>query len=119
MARYISFTILLALKALVMLFYRRDARDIHGGRIPGVPWDKVRLICFLNHTSLYEPLFASLVPTRCIWQIAKRGVVPVASKTLDRPILGRFFKALIPHPVAISREPDHTWDVVLSKTGED
>lgn len=119
MGRYISFAILLALKALVVLFYRREARAIDGGPIPGMPWDKVRLICFLNHTSLYEPLYASLVPNPCIWQIARRGVVPVASKTLERPILGRFFKALIPHPVSISREPDHTWDVVLSKTGED
>lgn len=118
MARYINFAILLALKALVMIFYRRDARGIDGGPIPGLPWDKVRLICFLNHTSLYEPLFAALVPNRGIWQIAHRAVIPVASKTLDRPILGRFFKALIPHPVAISRELDHTWDIVLSKIGK-
>jgi hypothetical protein len=117
--RYISFVILLVLKAVTMPFYRRDGRAIDGGPIPGVPWDKVRLICFLNHTSLYEPLFATVVPTRCIWQIAKRSVVPVAAKTLERPILGRFFKALIPHPVAITREPDHTWDVVLRKIDKD
>lgn len=119
MSRYISFAFLLALKVLAMVLYRRDARGIDGGPIPGMPWDKVRLICFLNHTSLYEPLFASLVPNSCLWQIAKRGVVPVAAKTLDRPILGRLFKLLIPHPVSITREADHTWDVVLSKTGED
>lgn len=119
MGRYVSFAILMVLKAVSMLFYRREARAIDGGPIPGMPWDKVRLICFLNHTSLYEPLFASLVPNRCIWQIAKRSVVPVAAKTLERPVLGRFFQLLIPHPVSISREADHTWDVVLSKTGED
>jgi hypothetical protein len=117
--RYISFLILLALKAVTRPFYRRDARGIDGGPIPGVPWDEVRLICLLNHTSLYEPLFATLVPNSCIWQIAKRSVVPVAAKTLERPIVGRFFKALVPHPVSISREPDHTWDVVLRKIDED
>ena len=115
MGRHISFLILLKLKLLAMLFYRREARSIDGGPIPGAPWDRVRLICFLNHTSLYEPLYASLVPNACIWQIAKRSVVPVAANTLERPILGRFFKLLIPHPVAISREPDHTWEAVLSE----
>ena len=77
----------------------------------------IRFIGFLNHTSLYEPLFAALVPIRCIWEISKRAVVPVAAKTLDRPILGRFFQLLIPHPVSITREADHTWAVVWS-TGD-
>lgn len=117
--RYISFGILLVIKALTMVIYRRDAKSIDGGPIPGYPWDRIRLICFLNHTSLYEPLFAALVPNRFMWQIASRAVVPVAEITLKRPVLGAFFRLLIPHPVSITREPDHTWDAVLGNIEDD
>ncbi len=119
MGKYVSFAILLAIKLVSLVFYRLEGRDIAGGPIPGRPWDQLRLVCFLNHTSLYEPLFAAIVPNRFLWEIAKRAVVPVAGKTLDRPIVGRFFKTLIPHPVSITRSPDHTWDVVLRAVDED
>lgn len=119
MGKYISFVLLLAIKAFSLVFYRLKGRAIDGGPIPGRPWSKVRLVAFLNHTSLYEPLFAALVPNRFLWEIANRAVVPVAAKTLDRPIVGLFFKILIPHPVSITREPDHTWDAVLSRIDSD
>jgi hypothetical protein len=117
--RYISFAILLLIKGLTLVFYRRDGKALDGGASPGRPWDRIRLICFLNHTSLYEPLFAALVPNRFIWEIASRAVVPVAEITLRRPILGAFFRLLIPHPVSITREPDHTWEAVLRKIEDD
>jgi 1-acyl-sn-glycerol-3-phosphate acyltransferase len=113
--RYVSFGILLVIKALTLIFYRRDGKALDGGPIPGRPWKDIRLICFLNHTSLYEPVFAALVPNRFMWQIASRAVVPVAEITLRRPVIGAFFRLLIPHPVSITREPDHTWDAVLRK----
>jgi 1-acyl-sn-glycerol-3-phosphate acyltransferase len=116
LGKYISFAILLVIKAVSLVFFRLRGRDISGGPIPGRPWKKIRLIVFLNHTSLYEPLFAALVPNRFLWQIAKRAVVPVAQKTLERPIVGRFFQLLIPYPVSITREPDQTWTAVLRRT---
>lgn len=115
MSKYVSFAILLLIKGFSLVFYRPKGRGIDGGPIPGRPWDKLRLIVFLNHTSLYEPLFAALLPNRFLWEIANRAVVPVAEKTLQRPVVGRFFKLLIPHPVSITREPDHTWDAVLER----
>lgn len=115
MGKYISFAILLAVKTFSAIFYRLRGESIHGGAIPGKPWRDIRLVAFLNHTSLYEPLFAGVIPYRFLWQIANRAVVPVAAKTLDRPIVGLFFKLLVPHPVSITREPDHTWNAVLER----
>jgi 1-acyl-sn-glycerol-3-phosphate acyltransferase len=115
---YARFAILMAIKAFAKTFYRLDARAIDGGPVPGYPWDNVRLVCLLNHTSLYEPLFAAAVPNRFIWEIAKRALVPIAEITLDRPILGRFLRLLIARPVSITREPDHTWDMVLTSIDE-
>ncbi len=119
MGRYLSFPILVAIKLLSMFFYRLDGGGVDGGPIPGRPWRQVRLICFLNHTSLYEPIFAAVVPFRFLWEIASRAVVPVAAKTLERPLVGFFFKLLIPHPVSISRAPDHTWEAVLNSIDAD
>jgi hypothetical protein len=111
---YVRFAILIAIKAFAKTFYRMDARAIDGGPVPGSPWDRIRLVCLLNHTSLYEPLLAAGVPNRFLWEIARRAMVPIAEITLDRPILGRFLKLLIARPVSITREPDHTWDMVLN-----
>ncbi len=114
----VSFFILLVIRALAMVFYRVEGRSLDGGPVPGRPWEGLRLVCFLNHTSLYEPLFAAAVPIRFLWEIADRAVVPVAQKTLERPIVGKFFRLLIPHPVAITRAPDHTWEAVLRTIDE-
>jgi hypothetical protein len=115
---YLRFAILIAIKVLAKTFYRMDARAIDGGPVPGHPWNRIRLVCLLNHTSLYEPLLAAGVPNRFLWEIARRAMVPVAEVTLDRPILGRFLKLLIARPVSITREPDHTWDLVLNSIDE-
>jgi hypothetical protein len=115
LGNYFRFAILIGVKAVARTFYRGDARGIDGGPIPGYPWDKIRLICLLNHTSLYEPLFAAVVPNRFMWQIASRAVVPIAEATFERSILGRFLRTMVPQAVSITREPDHTWDELLRK----
>jgi hypothetical protein len=115
---YFRFVVLLGLKVVARTFYRADATGIDGGPIPGYPWENVRLICFLNHTSLYEPIFAAAVPNRFMWQIASRAVVPIADVTFERSILGLFFRTIVPHAVSISREADRTWDQLLQKIDE-
>jgi Acyltransferase len=112
------FLLLLGLKAIARIFYSPDATSIGGGPIPGAPWNQIRLICFLNHTSLYEPIFAAAVPNRLMWEMASRAVVPIADVTLDRTILGRFLRALVPHAVPITREPDGTWDALMNTIDE-
>lgn len=93
------------------LFYAFDARFV--GEVPDDPWGGIRLVAFLNHTSLFEPLFLGPVPNRFLWQLASHGLAPVAEKTLRRPLVGKLYKLLLHEMAPISRERDATWDAVL------
>ena len=79
----------------------------------------MRLLVFLNHTSLFEPVFAAVVPNRFLWRLASRGVLPAAKKTIDRPLVGRFFRLLGRRVVPISRKRDATWREVLASVAGD
>lgn len=105
-------SMLLSLKLLSRIFYRPDFGWI--GPTPKDPWD-VRLVVFLNHTSLFEPVFLSGVPTRFIWRLAAHGVIPAADKTTGRPLVGMVFKFVAHHVVPITRQRDQTWFAVLDK----
>lgn len=116
-ARFI-YLILLMLKAISHAFYKHDTAWISdtGG---GDPWKKFPLVVVLNHTSLFEWLFAGLVPNQFLWRIATESVIPVADKTLHRPLVGRFFRLIIPNPIPITREADKTWQTVLEHIDPD
>ena len=109
----IVFTLLLVLKYLSKVFYTYDFAFI--GPTPPDPWKGLRLVAFLNHTSLFEPVFLGGVPNRFIWRIAAHGVVPAADKTTGRPLVGLIFKFVAHHVIAITRERDQTWFQVLNK----
>jgi hypothetical protein len=102
----------MVLKGLSRIFFRPDMTFI--GPTPEDPWADLRLVAFLNHTSLFEPVFLSGVPTRFVWRLAAHGVVPAAEKTTGRPLVGLIFRFVAHHVVAISRERDHTWFNVLN-----
>jgi len=104
---------LLVLKYLSRIFYKHDVQFI--GDTPPDPWTKIRLVAFLNHTSLFEPVFLGGVPNRFLWRLAAHGVVPAADKTTGRPLVGLIFKFIARHVIAITRERDHTWFAVLDK----
>lgn len=107
------FSMLNGLRILSRIFYTHDFQFI--GRTPKDPWGDLRLVVFLNHTSLFEPVFLGGVPMRFIWRLAAHGVVPAADKTTGRPLVGLIFKFVAHHVIAITRERDHTWFEVLSK----
>jgi len=104
---------LLTLKYLSKIFYRHDFAWV--GDVPPDPWKGIRLVAFLNHTSLFEPVFLGGVPNSFIWRIAAHGVIPAADKTTGRPLVGLIFKFVAHHVIAITRERDHTWFQVLDK----
>jgi len=104
---------LLMLKFLSRIFYKVDMSFI--GETPRDPWADLRLVAFLNHTSLFEPVFLGGVPNRFLWRLAAHGVVPAAEKTTGRPLVGLVFKFIARHVIAITRERDHTWFAVLDK----
>jgi len=102
---------LILLKYLSRIFYKPDFAFI--GPTPPDPWADLRLVAFLNHTSLFEPVFLAGVPNRFIWRLAAHGVIPAASKTTERKLVGFVFKLIAHHVIAITRERDHTWFAVL------
>ncbi len=76
--------------------------------------DDTRIVAILNHTSLYEPLIAGYASTKLLWRFARHGVLPVAEKTMKRPI-GLFFRFLVRHTVTVTRQRDSTWEDVLNR----
>ena len=113
----IVFTILYSLKVLSRIFYRHDFEFV-GTLPPGDPWKGLRLVVFLNHTSLFEPLFLGVPPARFVWRLAAHGVVPAADKTTDRPLVGIIFKFIAHRVIPITRQRDDTWTQVLATIGE-
>ena len=105
--------LLVTLKYLSRIFYRHDMTFLSDE--PGDPWSDLRLVAFLNHTSLFEPVFLGGVPNRFIWRLAAHGVVPAADKTTGRPLVGLLFRFVAHHVISITRERDHTWFAVLEK----
>ena len=101
----ISFLMLLMIKSAALLFYRFKI----GWPSKRIDWDNIRLIVFLNHTSLYEFLFLGFLPVSFLRQLSKRMVAPGADKTLNRPLVGIFFKLFSPGMTPITRKRDDTW----------
>lgn len=113
----VVFALLLGIKVVSRIFFRHDMKWI--GVPPAEPWRNVRLGVLLNHTSLYEPLFAGGLPNHFLWRIARHGVVPAADKTIDRPMVGLLFKFVAHQVISITRQRDHTWFTVLRKIDPD
>jgi len=112
MRSYIIFLFLLAVKLAGKLCFRVRLEWIDK---PADPWSDHRILALLNHTSLFEPVLLAAAPNRLLWQVAAHGVLPVADKTVARPIVGRFFKLVAQHVVPVTRERDGTWADVLSR----
>ena len=115
MSFYVNYPLLLTVKTVARAFYRIDVDWVNEPAED--PWDELRVIAILNHTSLYEPLFAGGVPNRLLYQIARRGVVPVAEKTLNRPLVGRFFGLVAPDVIPVTRQRDSSWQELVDRIG--
>jgi len=115
--KYFVFCFLFWLRLVARTFWRVRVEWV--GEVPADPWSRFRLVCFLHHTSLFEWLFLGAVPSRFLWRVAAHGVAPAAEKTMQRPLVGLFFKAIAAHVVSISRERDHTWRSVLGRVDPD
>jgi hypothetical protein len=111
MRRFTAFFILSLVKTFSHLFYR--ARFQWLGSVPPDPFFKARLFIFLNHTSLYEPLYAQALSYKFLWKLAKLANVPGADTTLNRPLVGRFWKLMLPNIASITRQKDSSWDHYL------
>ena len=115
MKSLISFFVLLSLKGFANIFYRFQI----GWPKEKIVWKDVRLIVFLNHTSLMEVLYIGFLPVRFIRMLSRRMVLPVASKTLERPLVGFLFRIFSPGTVSITRKRDDSWQQLLESIYED
>lgn len=107
MRRLLAFLILASIKTISWIFFR--AKYTWLTPIPKDHWKKTRIMVFLNHTSLYEPLFLQVIPFHFLWHLAGHFNIPGADVTLSRPIVGRFWKLMIPNIASVSRKKDSTW----------
>ena len=114
--RVLTFCILMTLKIVIQPFYRFDVEWVGE---PEDPWGPYKILAILNHTSLFEWLYIGLVPVKFVWHIAGHAMVPVADVTFNRPIVGRFFRLLVPHALPISRQADRTWKAVIDRVTDD
>ena len=117
MQPYLTYLLIQVLRLISRIFYRFEVKWVR--EPPADPWTDLRVIAVLNHTSLYEWLFAGVVPNRLIHQLAFHGVVPIAEKTARRPLIGRFYGMMARHVVPITRKRDHTWAEVLGRIEKD
>ncbi|TGM61262.1 hypothetical protein [Leptospira vanthielii] len=111
MRRLLAFSILLLVTILSKILYRGHFRWLDP--IPADPWKNIRLMVFLNHTSLYELIFSKVLPFRYLWHLAGHFNIPGADVTLKRPFVGTFWKLMIPNLASISRKKDDTWNHYL------
>lgn len=118
MIRIIRFILLCLAKLVCVVLYRYRLTWLSRDQFD--QFDQVRLIVFLNHTSLYELLFIGLAPMHVLWRLSGELIAPGADITLnDRPIVGRIYHGLLPGMIPISRKKDETWQYFLSRAGED
>lgn len=115
MKSLVSFIILVSIKYFSKLFYKFEI----GWPKTQIKWDEIKLIIFLNHTSLYEILYLGFLPNHFLRKLSKRLVAPAASKTMDRPIVGFFFKLFSPGMISISRKRDASWSNFLDSIYKD
>lgn len=101
----ISFILVSILKILSLIFFKFEVNWLNCEP----SWKKVRMIVFLNHTSLYEPLYIGVIPFGFLWRLARKMVAPGADKTLNRPIVGLIWKIMGPGIYSVSRKRDKTW----------
>ena len=117
MRKIISFSILSSVKILSHIFFRGKFNWITPA--PEKPWSQARLMVFLNHTSLYEPLFIQHLSFSFLWQLVGRVNIPGADITLNRPIVGRFWKMMLPNISSVTRKKDDSWNNYLNSIKPD
>ncbi len=117
MRRLLAFLILASVKTFSCIFYKGKYTWL--APAPEHPWKDIRLMIFLNHTSLYEPMFSQIIPYSYLWHLAGHFNIPGADVTLDRPLVGTFWKLMVPNIASISRKKDATWENYLESIRPD
>ena len=117
MKSFLSFFMLLMIKGISNIFYKFEVE--WPIRKKDIPWDNIKLIVLLNHTSLLEPLYAGCLPISFLRRLSRKMVAPGADKTLNRPIVGTLYKIFSPGMTAITRKRDDSWQQFMDSIAKD
>lgn len=116
MRALVVYAILLVCKAISRLLYAHHVEWIDPP--PENLWRDLRIGAILNHTSLYEWLYAGSFPNEILWRVAKDAVLPVADTTLQRPVVGWFFRLVARRVLPVTRQRDQTWERLVRSLDE-
>jgi len=108
----LSFLLLLFCQRFARLFFRLEIHWVNGQK---PCWEDISIFLFLNHTSLFEPLFMGALPVSFMWRYGRNYIAPGADITLNRPIVGLFYKLFSPNMISVSRKRDLTWENFLGQ----
>ncbi len=118
MVRLIRFLLLCLIKLICLPLYRFEYKWLSEEGFEKI--DDIRLLVFLNHTSLWEPIFAAGVPFSVLWRLSGDLLAPGADITLnDRAIVGKVYHSLFPGLIPISRNRDESWHNFMDMVNED
>ncbi len=115
MKSLLSLAILFGVRIFAKTFYRFEVKWLTptSKAKQEENWKDIRLLVFLNHTSLYEPLYVAVPPASFIFKLSRKMVAPGADKTLKRPLVGAFWRFMGPGLISISRKRDKTWKAFM------
>ena len=112
---FVRMLLLFLLKIMSHLFYKTRQKWLSKDK----NWDDVKLVVLLNHTSLFEFAYTSVMPFSYLKRMASHLVFPVADITYKRKIFGTFLKFLGVSVRSLSRKKDNTWFDFLSQIKRD
>ncbi|MFC6440397.1 1-acyl-sn-glycerol-3-phosphate acyltransferase [Bowmanella sp. JS7-9] len=115
--KFLSFLLMAKVKVLSHLLYRGRLQWLSAEKEAALK--EVKLVVFLNHTSLFEPLFIRFAPWHFVWDVAHKVIVPGADITMQRPMAGKILKALLPGVIPITRKKDESWEAFLQSVSQD
>lgn len=112
MTSLLRFSFLAGLRLTTRMLYGHKHEWV--GAPPSEPFRNVRLVALLNHTSLFEGALSGAVPLHFVREISERALLPGADTTMNRPLVGKFFKYIVPKSVTLTRRRDSSWDAFLA-----
>jgi hypothetical protein len=112
---YLRMAVLFLLKIMSHAFYRTRQRWISKDK----DWHDVKLVVLLNHTSLFEFVYASVMPFSYLKEMSKHLVFPVADITYKRKFFGNFLKFLGVSVKSLTRKKDTSWFDFLRQIKKD
>ena len=108
--RILAFFILASIKTVGQLLF--SFKVDHQGDKPKC-WSGIRVVAWINHTSLFDVFLISVIPYVTLWRAAKDCITPIAEKTYERPVVGFIFRNLTVSKSSVSQKRDATWSQFL------